>query len=685
MLSANHNLFPKNLTFITIKEMQKQYFIKPLSRLHLVMIVLLVCFTATTVQAQTPLYSKPSWWFGAAVGANFNFYRGSTHKLNDQHTVPAIFDKGFGLGLYAAPTIEYYKPNTRLGFMFQLGYHGASGKYEQTTTPCNCPADLSTKVSYLSIEPNLRFAPFRSGFYLYAGPRFAFNMKHDFTYQQKANPDFPNQTDNEEIKGELSDMNPMMVSMQIGAGYDIPLSTQNKRTQFVLSPFVAFQPYFGNSPRTIETWNITALRVGAAFKFGFGKLNPTEVAKEDKKPDIVVPMTKFSVTAPANLLSTYTVHEIFPLRNYIFFDLGSNDIPKRYVLLNKKDVSNFDKKQVQLSNPENVSGRSSRQMIVYYNILNILGDRMVKNPSTTISLVGSSEKNAEEGLIMAEKVKSYLVDVFGIAGTRIKTTGNTKPINASAKPGQTTDLNLIDQGDRRVTIESDYPVLMAKYETGLSPDETKAKIVKASEDNVVLTNNGSKKAYTSWSVEIKDKRGAIQRFGPYTDEKVSISNSAILGTKPDGLYNIKMIGLKKDGGIETKDTTVTLIHSLYNQNKVIMRYSVIFEFDASQTSASTDAYLTDVLATKIPKGATVVIHGFTDIIGDSTYNRNLSIARANDVKNTLQTALAKLGRTDVKFETFGYGEDPDFNKFNNKYPEERFYNRSVSIDILEAL
>lgn len=682
MLSANHNLIPKNLTFITIKEMQKQYFIKSISNLRLVILALLVCFTATAVQAQTPMYSKPSWWFGAALGANFNFYRGSTHKLNDQHTVPAIFDKGFGLGLYAAPSIEYYKPKTMLGFMFQLGYHGASGEYEQTTTPCNCPADLSTKVSYLSIEPNLRFAPFRSGFYLYAGPRFALNMKHDFTYQQKANPDFPNQKDNEEINGEMSNMKPLMVSMQVGAGYDIPLSSQDKKTQYVLSPFIAFQPYFGNSPRTIETWNITTLRVGTAFKFGCGKLNSSDLAK---KPDLVAPMTTFSVSTPANLLTTYTVHEIFPLRNYIFFDLGSNDIPKRYVLLNKKDVSNFDKKQVQLSNPENVSGRSNRQMTVYYNILNILGDRMVKNLTSTISLVGSSEKNAEEGLVMAEKVKSYLTDVFGIAENRIKTTGNTKPINPSAKPGQTTDLDLIDQGDRRVTIESEFPILMAKYETGLSPDEAKAKIAKAAEDNIVITNNGSKKAYSSWSVEIKDKRGATKRFGPYTDEKVSISNSSILGSRPDGIYNIKMIGTKKDGGIETKDTTVTLIHSLYNQNKVIMRYSVIFEYDVSKTSASTDAYLTEVLASKIPKGATVVIHGFTDIIGDSAYNRNLSIARANDVKKTLQAALAKLGRTDVKFEIFGYGEDPDFNKFNNKYPEERFYNRSVSIDILEAL
>jgi hypothetical protein len=61
--------------------------------------------------------------------------------------------------------------------------------------------------------------------------------------------------------------------MQIGAGYDIPLSTDNKK-QFVLSPFVSFQPYFGQNPRSTETWN-TTVRAGVALKFGQGKKHST--------------------------------------------------------------------------------------------------------------------------------------------------------------------------------------------------------------------------------------------------------------------------------------------------------------------------------------------------------------------------------------------------------------------------
>lgn len=37
---------------------------------------------------------------------------------------------------------------------------------------------------------------------------------------------------------------------------------------------------------------------------------------------------------------------------------------------------------------------------------------------------------------------------------------------------------------------------------------------------------------------------------------------------------------------------------------------------------------------------------------------------------------------DVKFEVYGFGGDQKVNPFENKFPEERFYNRTVIIDII---
>jgi outer membrane protein OmpA-like peptidoglycan-associated protein len=47
---------------------------------------------------------------------------------------------------------------------------------------------------------------------------------------------------------------------------------------------------------------------------------------------------------------------------------------------------------------------------------------------------------------------------------------------------------------------------------------------------------------------------------------------------------------------------------------------------------------------KIPKGATVNIHGYTDLIGDKAHNHDLSLARANNVKAILEKGLAKAGK-----------------------------------------
>jgi hypothetical protein len=115
-------------------------------------------------------------------------------------------------------------------------------------------------------------------------------------------------------------------------------------------------------------------------------------------------------------------------------------------------------------------------MTVYYNILNILGDRMQKNPNATISLVGSSEQGPADGLAMSESIKTYLVDVFAINPSRISTKGQSKPNIPSEQPGGTLELALLREGDRRVSIESNSPSLLMEFQSGWCSIET-SKIV----------------------------------------------------------------------------------------------------------------------------------------------------------------------------------------------------------------
>ncbi|MDO6391907.1 OmpA family protein [Pontibacter sp. BT731] len=629
------------------------------------------------VQAQDAPFTKPSWWIGAAAGANFNFYRGSTQKLNAQLTPPVAFHNGNGIGLFASPLIEYRRPESRWGLMLQTGYDSRRGTFDQQITPCDCPVDLSTKLSYITVEPSLRFAPFKaSGFYLMGGPRLAFNVKKEFRYELGINPAYPDQQKNPVVKGDLSDVKKTLLSMQIGAGYDIPLNSQDNRNQFILSPFVTYQPYFGQSPRTIESWTVNTLRVGASIKFGRGKAN-TATAVND---------VQFSVNSPTNITADRRVRETFPLRNYVFFNQGSTTIPDRYVLLDKNQVKDFKEDQLEVFTPKTLSGRSEREMTVYYNVLNILGDRMGKNPESTITLVGSSENGPQESKVMAETVKSYLVTTFGIEATRISIEGRDKPKLPSEQPGGTKELELLREGDRRVSIESNAPALLMEFQSGpeaaLKPVEITA-IQEAPLDSYVTFNTvGSDEAYTSWSMNLTDDKGTVQSFGPFMQESVSMPGKSILGDRPKGTYLVTMLGTKEDGTIEKMETTVNMVLWTPAKDEEGQRYSVLYEFNDSKTISTYEKYLTEIVTPKIPQGGKVIIHGYTDIIGDETNNRNLSLARANDVKRIIEASLAKAGRKDVTFEVQGFGEDQSLAPFDNKFPEERFYNRTVIIDII---
>jgi len=662
-------------------------FPKILTVRSLVLSTLILAGTQFSLQAQNAQYSKPKWWIGAGAGANLNFYRGTTQEINSDLTVPTAFHDGKGVGLYAFPVVEYHPEDSRLGFTLQAGYDSRAGKFDQVTSPCNCPEDLKTKLAYITIEPSLRFNV-TSDLYLFAGPRVAFNIDKRFTYQQGINPAYPDQIADPEVNSTFSNVKKNLISMQIGAGYDIHLSDVNNRKQVILAPFVSYHPYYGQDPRSIESWNMTTIRAGIALKFGRGHKIAEKEEVVVQAPVIVEvePEVTFTANSPKNIPVQRSVRETFPIRNYVFFNLGSDNIPDRYVLLKKGQVKDFRDDQLEVTTPKELTGRSKRQMTVYYNVLNILGDRMIKFPSATVTLNGSSMQGSKDGRAMAMSVKTYLVDVFGIAPARITIEGSVKPKIASEQPGGTLELDLLREGDRRVTIWSNSPELTMEFQSGPDAPLRPVEIVTVQEapidSYVSFDAEGADKAFTSWSLEVKDDQGKEQNFGPYTQETVSIPGKTILGTRPEGDYTITMVGQTKSGKTIKKETKAHLVLWTPGKDEEMMRFSVLYEFNNSKAVVIYQKYLTNVVIPKIPMGGTVIIHGHTDIIGGEDNNMKLSLARANDVKAILEDGLTKAGRTDVKFEVHGFGEDQNLAPFNNKYPEERFYNRTVVIDIL---
>ena len=643
------------------------------------LLFLLLFLAGTNIQAQTVARTQPTWWFGASGAANFNFYRGTTQMLNQTVTTPTAFHKGSGIKPYVSLLAEY-RPGKVWGGMLNIAYDNRGGKFDEVMAPCDCPANLSTNMSYVAIEPSLRVAPFANSFYIFAGPTISFNVKKDFLYTQ----------DKQEDKtGEWSDVNNTLFSAQAGMGIDIPVSAPASRTQMTVSPFVSFLTDFGHEPRGVESWSNYTVRAGIALKFGTGKKAAAAVVPpEFIDPAPTTTAVIFSVRAPKMVPVNRPVKETFALRNSVFFDNGSAAIPNRYVQLSNAQATLFNEDQLQQNQPTNLNyGRSARQLAVYHNILNIIGDRLRANPNSNITLTGASDNNPTEGKLMAENIKQYLVSSFGINAARITTVGRDKPVVPSEKPGSTNELELLRAGDRRVDITSTSSDLLLQVGGVNSPYLKPVQISTVQEDpldsHVIFNAAGAQDALTSWTVNVTDEQGIAKRYGPYYGDKASIPGKTILGSNTSGNYKVVMLGETKSGEMIQKETTLSLVKS-EDPKQQGLRYSILFDFDESKSLASYEKFLTEVIAPLITDNSTVIIHGHTDIIGQDVYNQKLSTERAAGAQKIIEAALAKAGTKNVKFETNGYGEDVSTSPFENNLPEERFYNRTVIIDIIPA-
>ncbi len=403
-----------------------------------------------------------------------------------------------------------------------------------------------------------------------------------------------------------------------------------------------------------------------------------------KEPE---PNVLFAVKAPKIIPIERKVREFFPLRNYVFFNEENTEMPDRYIMLTKEQMKSFKDDNLGGVELNKISSRSKRQMIVYYNILNILGDRLVKNPTANIIVVGSSKKGIEDGKAMAESVKKYLLKITGINTSRIKLEARLTPKIPSEQEGGTRELELLREEDRRVSIESNSPILLMEFQSGADTPPLKPVEIMGVQDTpldsyVSFLVDGGKDTISSWTLEIMDDKEKIQHFGPYSEKKISIPGKTILGVNTESEFNITMKGITKNGIAMKKDTSIHLKLWTPPQNEEMMRYSIIFEFNDSKAISIYERYLSEIVIPKIPHGAKVIISGYTDKIGEELYNQKLSMARANEVYTIIKDGLSKTGRNDVVFDVYGFGEDITLTPFANKYPEERFYNRTVIIDII---
>ena len=202
-------------------------------------------------------------------------------------------------------------------------------------------------------------------------------------------------------------------------------------------------------------------------------------------------------------------------------------------------------------------------------------------------------------------------------------------------------------------------------------------------DNDVVVSIRASEEIAFWSVEVTGPDGEPQKFGPFRNTTTArIGAKPLLGDQRDVRLVARGTVTLKDGSTVTsgaKELRLTRAEAI--EQKTATRFSILFEFDESKTVQTYETFLAQTVAPSIPSGATVIIHGHTDIVGTPEYNTALAQRRVDETQKILTRELTRAGKT-VTFDTYGFGEDERRAPFDNVLPEQRFYNRTVVIEVV---
>lgn len=651
-----------------------------LNKIIFLLVLSLCLFTTAKAQEDMPetglQWSK--WWYGFHLGANMNFFSGKVSDLQNNLPLVALpdgFTSGSGFGPWVGGILEYNSGGF-LGGNLMLGYSGkpitfATFENPVVTSDSVFQQKLSTSHSYISIEPNIRLNLGSRFLHLDIGPSFMISMGKEFSYDRTK---FGNNAP-VNLKSDVPNSRGMVLGGQGLLGYDFVISKPSAISQILLTPYVQYQMSQGlTNPvqGTDELFNVSSLRAGIQVKFGS---RPTG-GKVETPQDAVV---DFNLKVPNVITDSRNLKETFPIRNYVFFDPTSTDIPARYKQLSKDDAAKFNesdmiKGTVTSGGNDANQIRSRQQMEVYYNILNIFGDRMRTSPYSTAVLTGSAAGNSKAAQVMADNIKRYLTNTYGIAENRISTkvTGNPAGSNAGSE-----DAELVREEAYRVEISTNPNDILKPAMLNSRQEEML--------DNDIIVTIPENEDVAFWSVDVIEEGKPVVTQGPYKGVYTArINAKELLGNKDENKFVMKVNMTKRDGSVVSSQDgqTVRLTKADANEKDAQgLRYSILFEFDESKTVQTYSDFLSQVVVPSIPDGATVIIHGHTDNIGANDYNAKLSQRRVEETQKLLTAYLNKAGKN-VKFDTFGFGEDANRTPFANASPEGRYYNRTVVIEVI---
>ncbi len=326
---------------------------------------------------------------------------------------------------------------------------------------------------------------------------------------------------------------------------------------------------------------------------------------------------------------------------------------------------------------------------IYYQVLNIIGQRMNTHPKAILTLTGFAdalqEKNDRDlAKSRAEVVRSYLISIWGIQSQRvIVKVGSSRTLMATNG-----DEILESEEQRRVEIQcNNSPEVLEelRFEYRIRAVEPPALRVRYTlpQDNIA----GKADTYTLLATQLANEDEWTQKVKElFRNAMVSADASGEIQAEWD-LTNPKNQPVSRNQvilrlGEDVRTEIPVQLESVEDklQNKIADEridsytlFSFAYGTNAPLSGNSDALRIIQQIKQTLKPGAIVIVRGYSDSRGNPATNLALSGQRAQSVAN-----LIGFSGADVK----GVGVT---NLSDNRLPEGRFYNRFVQVDIRTPL
>ena len=676
-------------------------------------------------------YFKEDFGIGISGGLNFNSHSADFSKLPGFENCCPVYENGSGSGMNLGLILEYPLSDI-FALQIRPAYSSLSGDLtDEESKVINLSGEAETGIFEHKLEAG--FPVFDLGLFIdinfidelsfLLGWKFGFPLSPEFTqteslkepagYGAFIDSDRQRNTYNEKIPNTAS----VISSLCFGLKYEFPLNNQGN---LVLSPEVNYAIGLNNIAEGLlrregegedavfiddGTWKVSTFSAGLSLVYRFGE----EVFVEEPVPEIpavdtteeVIAVVEEIIPEPDTVaviepepepihyelntriaaravvdnkveeLDEIQVEEFLstrmqPILNYVFFDHNSYTIPERYKQISTEETAGF--------NVNSLFAKSTLE--TYYDILNIYGMRLQANPEETITITGcNSKRGAEKGNAYlsrrrANMVANYLQDVWGIDKSRIKVKARHLP----KTPSNWTDKDGIEE-NRRVELSSDSWIIN-------SPIILRDTLLRVSVPAVrFFPEVHSDAGIENWELIISQNGRVLKRMDgtgdipKELDWVLSRDDNSI--PRENAPVEYKLTVLDKQGQVNEEsygELAVNLNTIWRKKNENVSDYKfdkfslILFDFDTF-TLNEENMKIAEIINKETNKQSELTITGYTDRVGDSEHNLDLSQKRAAEIERLLSPENKS---------SHGVGETQLL--YNNELPEGRFYSRTVEIE-----